>query len=128
MEKLTWLLRIIGSLQLLLGILYLFVPEWLLTTIGHSRPPVDLDYPLAMLAARFIAYGGAFWVIAQRPAQNRLWINNMVLIQCIDLAAGLFYTITGAVNLSLSGFPMFNALWILVLLLFWRPRSSEVIA
>jgi len=128
MKKLTWLLRIIGSLQLLLGLLYMFVPERLLSFMGHSTPPADLDYPLAMLAARFIGYGLAFWVISHRPAQYRLWINNMILIQGIDLAAGLFYTLTGTVKLSLSGFPMFNAVWILGLLLLWRPRSTEVCA
>jgi hypothetical protein len=125
MKKLSWLLRVVGAIQIVLGILYLFTPVWLLSSMGHSIPPPDLDYPLAMLAARFIAYGGAFLLIASKPEEYRLWIQMMVLIQCIDLGAGVFYTSTGVVSLSLSGFPMFNAAWIIILLLLWNPKRVE---
>ena len=125
MNKLSWLLRIVGVIQIVLGILYLFTPGFLLASMGHSIPPMDLDYPLAMLAARFIAYGIAFLLIAPNPGEYRLWINMMILIQGIDLSAGVFYTATGVVNLSVSGFPMFNAVWIILLLLLWRPKPME---
>jgi hypothetical protein len=124
MHKLAWLLRVVGVIQLALGILYLFFPDWLLTAMGHTLPPVDLHYPLAMLAARFIAYGIGFYLIARAPAEHTLWINLMILIQCIDLAAGIFYTTTGVVSLGLSGFAMFNACWIIVLLTLWHPRRA----
>lgn len=42
----------------------------------------------------------------------------------IDLVAGVFYTATGVVHLSLSGFPLFNATWILLLLLWWMPKAQ----
>jgi len=92
--------------------------------MGHSMPDTDIYYPLAMLAARFIAYGIALIYISSAPAQHRLWIYFMVLIQLIDLGAGLYYTASGAVAISLSGFPMFNALLIILLMLLWRPRES----
>lgn len=75
-----------------------------------------------MLAARFIAYGVALFIIASAPMQHALWIKIMVLIQAIDLAAGIFYTLSGVVAVSLSGFPMFNAAWIILLMLLWRPK------
>lgn len=128
MKKLSWLLRVVGAIQIVLGILYLFVPAKILLSMGHSVPPPDLDYPLAMLAARFIAYGIALFIIAPKPAGYHLWINTMILIQCIDLGAGVFYTLSGVVNLSLSAFPMFNASWIIILLLLWRPSIARVTA
>jgi len=126
MKKLSWLLRIVGALQLVLGLFYLLVPDWILTAMGHSKPAPDLNYPLAMLAARFVAYGIAFWTISNRPAQHRLWITNMIIIQSIDLMAGIYYTVADTVSLSLSGLPMVNAAWITGFLILWYPRTSEL--
>ena len=123
MRKMTWLLRFVGGMQILLGIFYLFAPDYFLTVIGHTIPAADIHYPLAMLAARFIAYGVALIYISSSPLQHRLWIYFMVLIQAIDLVAGMVYTATSIVPISLSGFPMFNAMWIIVLLLLWRPKA-----
>jgi len=125
MNKLNWLLRIIGTIQIVLGIFYLLAPGFFLHSMGHSSPEADIHYPFAMLASRFIAYGAALFVIASNPFQHKLWIQFMVLIQLIDLAAGIFYTTTGVVSLPLSGFPMFNATWIIILLLLWMPKESK---
>lgn len=124
MKKITRLLQLVGLIQISLGIGYLFAPDVLLGAMGHSLPAPDIHYPLAMLAARFIAYGIALIYIAKAPAQHRLWILFMVLIQIIDLSAGLYYTLIGIVDLALSGFPMFNAAWISVLLLLWLPKQQ----
>jgi hypothetical protein len=117
MTKITWLLRIVGVIQLLLGILYLFAPPYLLSSMGHSAVAPDINYPFAMLASRFIAFGLAFLYIATNPVQHKLWMLVMVIIQIIDLLAGIFYTATGVVSLELSAFAMFNATWISILLL-----------
>ena len=124
MKKLTILLRLVGVIQIVLGLAYLFAPALLLESIGHTVPEPDLFYPLAMLAARFVAYGAAFLYIAREPEQHGLWINFMILIQLIDLGAGVFYTATSVVRLADSAFPMFNATWIAALLFLWRPRRA----
>lgn len=124
MNRLKILLYVIGVVQLVLGALYLAIPLTFLDLMNHSLPADDIAYPLGMLAARFIAYGVGMFVIAQDPLRHRFWIDNMVLIQVIDLGAGLVYTATGAVALSLSAFPMFNAGLFIVLLVLWRPRST----
>jgi hypothetical protein len=125
MKKLGILLKVVAVLQIVLGLGYLFVPGTFLAAMGHSAPQADIYYPLGMLAARFIAYGAALYLISSAPQRHVLWIDIMILIQLIDLAVGIFYTATGILSLSLSGFPMFNALWIIVLLWLWRPRSGK---
>lgn len=123
MRNLKILLRLVGAIQIILGLFYLFAPSFLLESIGHSIPQDDIFYPLAMLGARFLVFGVVFIYIARDPIQHVLWITAMIYIQLIDLGAGVFYTATGVVELSDSWFPMFNATWIAALLYLWRPRS-----
>jgi len=125
MKKMTYLLYVVGAIQIILGIFHLFAPEFFLKNTGHSIPEADIYYPLAMLAARFIAYGIAFIYIAKAAAEHVLWIKFMILIQLIDLGAGVFFTMTGVVPLADSAFPMFNATWIAVLLFLWMPKNEE---
>jgi hypothetical protein len=122
MRKLSVLLVVIGVVQVVLGLLYLFLPLQFLALMGHSVPAPDAAYPLGMLAARFLAYGVGMFFIARAPEQNRFWIDNMILIQLVDLAVGLFLTANGTITLALSAFPMFNATIFILLLSLWRPR------
>ena len=124
MKKLNYLLKFIGTIQIILGMAYLFAPAFFLHSMGHSIPQPDIYYPLGMLAARFIAYGIALFIISSSPAQHVLWINVMILIQIIDLAVGIFYTSIAVIPLSLSAFPMFNATWIILLLVMWHPEKQ----
>ncbi len=126
MKKTTWLLRVVGTIQIILGLFYLLAPATMLQSMGHSSVQADIYYPLGMLSSRFLAYGVIFWIISSEPARHRLWLQGMVMIQAIDLAVGLFYTATGVVSLELSGFAMFNASWIMILLLLWMPRANTV--
>lgn len=124
---LTVLLRVVGVIQLVLGGLYLAAPGELLAGMGHSAIAPDIRYPLGMLAARFVVYGAALIYAARQPQAHRPWIWGMVGIQLIDLAVGAAYTASGVLPLRLSGFPMFNALWISALLAYsvWRlPAAS----
>lgn len=123
--KLKVLLRVIGVVQLILGAFYLFLPLQFLSMQGLSTPGADNAYPLGMLAARFLAYGIGMFFVARDPEKNRFWISNMILIQAIDLAVGIFYTATGTVALAHSAFPMFNAALFIVLLSLWRPKSAQ---
>lgn len=125
MKKLKVLLRLIGVVQIVLGLFYLFAPLNFLAMQGLSMPKADVAYPLGMLAARFLAYGIGMFFIANAPEKNLFWINNMILIQALDLAAGIFYTATGVVALAHSGFPMFNASLFIILLTLWRPKTEQ---
>jgi hypothetical protein len=58
-----------------------------------------------VLGARFLAFGIAFIYIERAPIPHRLWISFMILIQLIDLVAGVFGTATDAVAPSDSCSP-----------------------
>ena len=44
----------IGMVQLVLGALYLFAPQFFIAWQGLSEIGQDINYPLGMLAGRFI--------------------------------------------------------------------------
>jgi len=127
MRNMKILLRLVGAIQIVLGLFYLFAPAFFLELIGQSVPQDDIFYPLGMLAARFLVFGVVFIYIARDPIQHRLWITAMIFIQLIDLGVGVYYTATGTVALSDSAFAMFNAIWIAGLLYLWRPRTESAI-
>lgn len=125
MEKLRHLMRIVGAIQLVLGALYLVAPHQFLAWIGHSAVAPDIAYPLGMLSSRFLVYGALMILAARDPERHRLLIVGMVVMQLIDLAVGMVYTLSGVVTWSLSALPMFNAAWIAALLWWWRPGMTE---
>lgn len=124
MKKLRSLMRIVGAIQVVLGVLYLVVPHRFLAWMGHSAVAADIAYPLGMLSSRFLVYGALMILAARDPENHRLLITGMVIMQLIDLAVGMYYTLDGVVALSLSAFPMFNAVWIAALLWWWRPAKA----
>ncbi len=128
MKKLRILLRVVGGIQIVLGLFYLIAPAFFLEAIGHTVPQDDIFYPLGMLAARFLVFGVVFIYIARDPVQHALWITAMIAIQLIDLAVGAYYTATGVVALKDSAFAMFNATWIAGLLYLWRPKTKSAVA
>ena len=127
---LTIILKVIAVIQLILGLGYLILPNHLLTAIGHSQVHNDILYPLGMLSARFLVIGVVFWLISKKAQSHHLLINMMIGIQAVDLFVGILHTINSNVTLALSGFPMFNALLIIVCLIIWHPsrqRSNQTI-
>jgi len=124
MKALPIILRVIGVIQIVLGLFYLFAPNYLLQAMGHSVPEIDIQYPLAMLASRFLVLGSVMLYIAAAPDRHLLWIKVMIWIQIIDLAAGVLHTGLGHVDVSLSGVAMFNASWMIVLLVLLMPKVS----
>jgi len=76
--------------QRVLGALYLFAPQFFIAWQGLSEIGQDINYPLVMLAGRFIVYGVGMFVIASDPVRYKVWADGMIAIQAIDLVVGLF--------------------------------------
>ncbi|MBL4873668.1 MAG: hypothetical protein JKY41_09810 [Rhodobacteraceae bacterium] len=129
MKKLQIVCYVIGVSQLALGGLYLFAPAFFIAWQELGPITADMGYPLAMLAGRFLVYGVGMFVIARAPEKNAFWLDGMIAIQVVDLAAGLFYVATGIVPLSSAMVPMFNATLFTVLMLWVRPATTgEVVS
>ncbi len=101
-----------------LGGLYLFAPAFFIEWQELGPITEDMGYPLAMLAGRFLVYGVGMFVIARSPQANAFWLDGMIAIQLVDLAAGVFYVTTGVVPFAAAMVPMFNAT-LFTVLMFW---------
>ena len=121
-------LWIVAVAQLVLGVLTLFVPIQFSAWMGLSVPAADSGYLMGMLGARFICYGiGALW-LARQKEPDRFWVNNLVVIQLLDFAAGGYYLLTGTIGPATAAFPMFNAALFAGLLWWFSRRSGQVAA
>lgn len=120
MNKTSLVCYLIAASQIVLGSIYLFAPQWFIAWQGLTPIAPDTGYPLAMFAARLLVYGVGMIVIARQPVKYAIWLDGMIAIQFIDLAAGLYYTTTGTVVFADASIPMFNAALFIVLMLLVR--------
>ncbi|WP_332692948.1 hypothetical protein [Devosia sp.] len=127
MTYLRIVLWLIAISQIVLGALTLFAPALFFSAMGLSMPPTDTFYIVGMLAARFLAFGIVLVVLAGRKSVDPLWLQSMVVIQFVDLAAGLYYTASGVLPLTASAFPMFNAVLFSILLIVALRRDAGVL-
>ncbi|WP_137152068.1 hypothetical protein [Devosia sp. FKR38] len=109
MTYLRIVLLLIAVSQLALGLLTLLAPGYFIQAMGLNAVPAYGFYLIGMLAARFLAFGVVLVVLARRQQVDPLWLQAMGGIQLVDLGVGLYYTATGVLPLSVSAFPMFNA-------------------
>jgi hypothetical protein len=124
MAYLRVVLWLIAISQIVLGALTLFAPALFFSAMGLSAPPTDTFYIVGMLAARFLAFGIVLVVLAGRKHVDPLWLQSMIVIQFVDLAAGAYYTASGALPLTVSAFPMFNAILFSILLIVALRRGA----
>jgi hypothetical protein len=125
MTYLRIVLWLIAISQIVLGGLTLFAPALFFSAMGLSAPPTDTFYIVGMLAARFLAFGIVLIVLAGRKNVDPLWLQGMVVIQLVDLAVGVYYTASGVLPLTVSAFPMFNAILFSILLILALRRDAD---
>jgi len=123
MTRQSTILWLIAISQFALGALVILIPQQFFLLIGLSAPPIDNNYMLGMLGARFLAYGAGMAMLARQPSPNIFWIRNMMFIQIVDFAVGGFYFATGTIGFSVVAFPMFNAALFATLLWLWFPKQ-----
>jgi len=128
MTKIRIVCYIIAFSQFALGGLYLFAPQFFIAVQGLTPISADIGYPLGMLAGRFLVYGVGMVLIAGEPVKYRVWLDGMIAIQAVDLAAGLYYTLGGVVGLDVSGIAMFDAALFIGLLAWIRPAADAAVA
>lgn len=122
MRPLRITLTIIGTVQLVLGFLFL-VPDLGAALLGlDPAPPGWASWLLVMLAARFLGYGAGLLAAARDPQRHLAWVDTMIVVQVIDWVATIAFLYSGGVSLSQVGTAAFLPVVFTAALLWWHPR------
>jgi hypothetical protein len=96
--KLT--LAVIGTFQLVLGLVFLVAPARACAALGLTpAAPGWVNWLFAMMAARFLGYAYGMFVAARQPERATAWIGTMIVIQTIDWVATIAHLVAGDVTL-----------------------------
>ncbi len=113
----------IAIVQIVLGAAYLFGAERLHDLLGLSAAPSWTQWPLAMMGARFLAFGFGMLLVARNPIGHRSWIQAMIVVQAIDWLATVVSLSTGIVTLQQVGTASFLPLLFIGGLVVGYPRA-----
>ena len=123
MRRLRFMLRLIGVVQLGLGLAFVLVPNRFATFQGlHPSPPGWVDWLFVMMGGRFLGYGVGMFVAARDPYRNRSWIDTMIAVQALDWIATIGYLVAGDVGLRNVTTAAFLPPLFIAALLTWHPR------
>ena len=111
MKVLQYTLRFIGLVQIVLGLIFLFVPNQFASAIGLEIPPAWVLWMFGDMGARFLGFGIGMFVAANDPVNNRSWIVIMAFIQVIDWIYAIYHLTVGSITISQAAtapvFPIF---------------------
>jgi len=122
--SLIW--AVIALSQLVLGVLFLAVPQVMLPSMGVEGWAQGLRYPLAMFSARLLVTGALMLLLRRRLQGNPLAIDAMIAVQAIDLVAGIVCGLTGIINVGAAAMPMVNAALFMIGLTWIRPVGKSL--
>ena len=120
MKVLTLTLRLIGVVQIVLGLIFILIPEQFAQVSNLETVPPWVLWVFTMMGARFIGYGIGMFVTARNPAHNILWIDTMILIQIVDWIGTILYLLRGVVTLSQVSTAAFLPVIFVGVLLYYR--------
>jgi hypothetical protein len=124
-RTMSFTLRFIALVQLVLGVGFLMVPADMASLLGLAVTPGWANWMFGMMAARFLGFGYGMLIAARQVAGNVAWLRAMVAIQLIDWAVTVKYLVSGAVTLAQVNTASFLPL-VFVALLWWAwPRAPR---
>src|SRR3982751_631315 len=83
-SALRYTLGFIGVVQLILGLVFLFIPGQFASLVGLTVVPSWVPWMFAMFSARAFGFAYGMFVAMREPKAHRTWISAMILVQAVD--------------------------------------------
>ena len=121
-----FLLRFIGVVQLVFGVLFTVAPTAAGGVLGlEPVAPGWAQWLFVMMGARFLGYGVGMFVAARDPGRHVAWIDTMIGIQVIDFVATVGFLAAGDLPIVHVASAVILPLVFVAGLLWWHPRRSR---
>jgi len=117
---------VIGVIQLVLGVVFIFIPVQFATIFGLDATPDWVNWIFAMFGARAIGYAVGMLIAVRQPERHAAWLLTMIGIQAVDWVATLVYLTRGTIRFSqVPTAVILPVLFILITGLWWlRQRRT----
>src|SRR5262249_7056516 len=89
----------IGVVQLILGVVFLFLPAQFASVLGLAVTPSWVPWMFAMFGARALGFAYGMFLALRNPEQHRDWIVAMIAVQIVDWIATIYFVLQGVVTL-----------------------------
>ncbi|MEO8609466.1 MAG: hypothetical protein ABI690_16360 [Chloroflexota bacterium] len=119
----------IGVVQLILGVIFLFIPTQFASVLGLALVPSWVPWMFAMFGARSLGFAYGMLLAMRQPEEHRAWIRSMIVIQAIDWIATVYFVLQGVVTLpQVSAASFLPIIFILVLVTRFPRQNAKVAA
>jgi hypothetical protein len=119
----------IGVVQLILGVVFLFLPEQFASVLGLTVTPTWVPWMFAMFGARALGFAYGMFLAMRNPESHRDWIGAMIAVQALDWIATVWFVLQGAVTIpQVSGAAFLPIIFILVLVTRFPQQQTKITA
>lgn len=121
---LRYTLGFIGVVQVILGLVFIFLPSQFATMLGLAETPPWALWMFSMFGARALGFAYGMFLAMRDPAQHSGWIRAMIVVQAIDWLATAYFLLNGSVTLMQVSTAAFLPIIFIVVLVRWYPNRS----
>ncbi len=123
-STLRYTLGFIGVLQVILGLVFIFLPNQFAALLGLAETPPWVLWMFSMFGARAFGFAYGMFLAMRNPTQHADWIRAMILVQAVDWLGTAYFLMNGSVTLMQVSTAAFLPIIFIVVLVRWYPRPS----
>ncbi len=123
-STLRYTLGFIGVVQLILGLIFIFLPTQFAAILGLADTPPWTLWMFSMFGARALGFAYGMFLAMRDPAQHSGWIRSMIAVQAIDWIATAYFLMNGSVTLMQVSTAAFLPIIFIAVLVRWYPHQN----
>jgi len=127
-STLRYTLGFIGVVQVILGMVFIFLPTQFAAMLGLADTPPWALWMFSMFGARALGFAYGMFLAMRDPAQHTGWIRAMIVVQAIDWIATAYFLMNGSVTLIQVSTAAFLPIIFIAVLVRWYPRQTVTVA